>query len=289
MKVFIKYFKVFINKLYCRLVNIRIKLNIYLNKYYAIYILGFTLAILVFLLELLYSGNVIYCDSFDNDLIRLIEGDSPFPSDDVEHRAINEFDDRVINELDSRPITYQPYHPGLQSTNQGYRFELSGSSRRLPAELEGDNISSSRGLHSLRTYGPSAYNPNYKPNSNSTPRVMVDDYYGIRSNQSIRTGVNNRVDINPLDSEFYKDRYATNPFHDDTYHAAGESTCKKAKHSFKKFVDWAKDDFAKSRAKSIKALDRRIAEDAKWSKSLNKAKIAKQLKDLDRLKRGLRK
>jgi hypothetical protein len=235
MKVYKKYLKVFINKIYCGLINVIVKFNMYLNIYYGIYMLSLVLGILVFLLGLLYSGNVIYCDSFDNDFIRAVEGDSPFPSDDGENRVVNEFDDRVINELHSRPIIYQPYHPGLQSTNQGYRFELNGSSRRLPAELDSGSNSISR---PNRIYGPSAYN-----NQDLRPRarVVVDDYYGVPNNESIRnsriSNTGGRVDINPIDSEFYRERYATNPLHDATYHAAGESIYKKAKHSVNKFVD----------------------------------------------------
>jgi hypothetical protein len=235
MKVYTKYLKNFREKFYCGLVNVIIGFYICLNKYKDIYMLSLVLGILVFLFELFYSGNVIYCDPLDNDFISSVEGESLFPLDEVDHRA--------INELQDRPITYQPYHPGLQSTSQGYRFELSGSSRRLPAELHSDNISKSGGVHSSRTYGPPhAYHPSYRANPNSSPRVMVDDYYRI-PNQSVRNsnifdvGTENRVDINPIDSEFYRERYATNHFHDDIYHAAGESTYEKAKQSVKKFVD----------------------------------------------------
>lgn len=277
MEVYTKYLKVFINKLYCGLINIIIKFNIYLNKYYGLYILSLALAILVFIFELLYSGNVIYCDPFDNDYIRPVEGDSPFPSDEVGDRAINEFDDRLINELHSRPITYQPYHPGLQPTSQGYRFELDGSSHKLPAELHGESISRVQVVHRSRVYGPSAlgpphsYQPSYRANPNSSPRVRVDDYYGIPSNRassridavSSVSSTNIGYNIDPIDSEFYRERYATNPFHGDTYHAAGESIIKKAKQSLKKFADYAKDDLAKTRVKAKRGFQQSLEKDAR--------------------------
>lgn len=267
MKVFTIYLKVFMKRLYCWLVNVVLKLNIYLNKYYSLYILSLILilGILVFLLELLYSGNVVYCDSFDNDFIRPVERDAV--------------------ELEGRPINYEPYHPGLQPTSQGYRYELGGSPRKLPAELDGRNISKSGRIHGL--HGPSAYKPSYKAAPNSRPRIMVDDYYDLPSNQSISNSrVSNtvdRVNINPVDSEFYRKSYITSPLH-DTKHVVKESVIKKAKKSMKKFVDWAKEDIANTRRR-IDEIDRIEAiRDARLAQERHIRRMAEAAR-LDRLYR----
>jgi hypothetical protein len=220
MKIYIECIKVFLEILYYSLLKLKINFNIIFNKYNNLYLLNYVLGILVFLIELLYYGNVSYCDSFDNDLFSSREDDSI------------EYDGRPIYELDGRPVTYQPYRPGLQSTSQGYRYELDGSDPNLFYELDG------RGIEYSRIRGPSAYQPHassYKAKS----RIVVDDYYGInRNNSSIYSGrLQDRVNTNPIDSEYYKSAYATNPLHNDTYHAPGESVIKKASKSIKKFVD----------------------------------------------------
>lgn len=140
--------------------------------------------------------------------------------------------------MDGRPINYEPYRPGLQPTNEGYRYELDESSHRPPIESN----------RNVRIHGPSVYQSSYESNNynynqgfDSGARLGVEDYYGISNNQSVRDG----VCINPIDSEYYRESYVTNPLHDETCHAAGESIINKAKKKINKFVNYVKEDIRK--------------------------------------------
>lgn len=179
------------------------------------------LSVCLCLLEFLCSNNISYCDPLDNNF---------------GYGDYIEQENRDVSELDGRPINYEPYRPGLQPTNEGYRYELDGSSHR-PLVRSNRN----EGIH-----GPSAYQSSYESNyynqgSNSGARVRVEDYYGISNDQSVRNG----VCINPIDSEYYRESYVTNPLHDETYPAAGESIINKTKKKINKFVNYVKKDIRK--------------------------------------------
>jgi hypothetical protein len=63
----------------------------------------------------------------------------------------------------------------------------------------------------------------------------------------------------------------------------------KLKDELKIAINNPRADFSQFRNKAHKDLENSIQKDVRWSESLRQVKIAKDLKDLDRLNRGLRK
>ncbi len=113
----------------------------FINRFYILftYLTWVHLYCIIFIIQLLlfiYNSDVLLC-----------------------YGEFNNLDQPSMGELDERPISYDVYQTGMQSTSQGYRAELTGS-----------NINSSN-CNDLYDSSPNP-NPNLNPNLNSNPNYV---------------------------------------------------------------------------------------------------------------------
>ena len=162
----------------------------------------------------IYSADTVLCDG-DYDYYK-------YNGRVTDYLGVDPINRVVGGELDSRPITYQPYRPGLHATSGGFRYEMEAPSNCY--ELDGN---------------PKEYL------NNQNNRILPPHAYEERL---ININRPENYSIEPLDSEYYRDSYAI------THNQSPIKTgfIERATNGFKKIVKYASDDLQKTRVKAAK-------------------------------------
>jgi len=198
-----------------------------------IYILSF---LLTFIFINYFSAEILFCDGDDELIYSSINNCSD--NEPVE-LADTSFTYQAYRADSS--LTYQPYRTGLQHTSEGYRYELSSS----PTSQESGNIK-----HIINRIE----NPSHYPH----PNFVLEN--GLNNRHS-------RHNVEPIDSEFYRDNYMNNTLDNNTFPNHATSFLSRVKFNVQKAVSFVKKDIEKDKSRIQRNIQKKKVVTEKYAQA----------------------